>query len=304
MSNPEISTHTTCFGKALPALQKGSKAGYRTVGPSGKTTANATEPRMLLSTFVDELLNLANNHLEKYKDLPQSKRTISTVFPHLPLDSENDVVNASLIYIFLPIMETLRLWYEDQLTMHTEVTHKAEIKMEQLLRDKEAPKEAVIRCDLVFKSTEKSAKGPGKTIAVVEYKRQNMLAYKDFHGAILPEGASKEQRNSMDEELGEARKKTFLDRNGIPYSKQAAQYAKTTNCKHVALFDWENLVLLNFKELNAGEDSVYTAGKEADISWVSERQQPTRKFVQWMPIRKVFLGWMIRSITDFENSME
>ena len=284
-------THRDCFSQPLPQLTKGSGVRYRSVGASGATTNNATPPSILLNISAAYLENRAEKYLDEHKDNLRSKLPISTTFPSFTLDSENDVVTASYTYIILPIMEMLRIKYGDKITLRTELTEKAMIKVEKIVED-EVVVESVIRYDLVFKGSRSSAHAP-RTVAVLEYKRRKMLRYTDFKEAIIPFNYKPADYNEAEYNL--RRDGTLLMMNGISYSKQAAQYARTTNCGHVAIFDWENLVLLGFHELKQAGD--FTAGKHALIAWIHESPLTNAgRFIQKKHIRKVMLGWILQAL--------
>ncbi|KAI0581576.1 hypothetical protein TUN199_09264 [Pyrenophora tritici-repentis] len=189
------STHLECFNQDLPGLKKGDVR-YRSVGASGTTTKNTVSPKRFHNMLVKDLENLADKYLPKYKNSPELQRRITTTFPCLPLDSENDVVSTSWTYLILPIMEVLRMQFQDNITLKTEVTDKTKVKVDKIVDEHDHQKvvDTAIRYDLVFQGTTTS---PTKTIAVIEYKRRRMLRYTDFGDAILPYNATNKQYTDM-----------------------------------------------------------------------------------------------------------
>ncbi|KAI4632145.1 uncharacterized protein J4E87_001616 [Alternaria ethzedia] len=190
-------------------------------------------------------------------------------------------------------MEILHVLYPGKWTIHAELNDKKEPhRLESLEDPGTKQKEFAVRYDLIFKSTA----DPDKTIAVLEYKRRGLIRYNDFELAIVSNNASLNEIGLRKEKASTG---NLLKTNGISYCKQVCLYAQISECKHVALFNWQHLLLFDFHQLNTGGDKAYTAGEEAKITWVHEDH--TRGFMERALIRKTLLGWLLKAFEDFES---
>jgi len=159
---------------------------------------------------------------------------------------------------------------------------------------------------LVFKSTAQHP-NPGKTIAVIEYKRRELIRHDDFADAIISDKSTPAQINNRKKQSTERGAGGLLKSNGLSYCKQVCRYAHISKCKHVALFNWQHLLLFNFHQLSASmngsvkdKPNTFAAGDEAKISWVCEGA-PSLPFMEQGFIRKVLLGWLLRAFQDSKN---
>jgi hypothetical protein len=109
-----------------------------------------------------------------------------------------------------------------------------------------------------------------------------LIQYADFEGALAAEGAPPKKKS----------KNSPLKANAVPFCKQVSAYAIQTQCKHVALLDWDNLVLFEFHQMNKR-----LVGDEAKVSWVHEFEQGIG-FMEKGFIRKVLLGWLLKAFED------
>ncbi|KAI4926260.1 hypothetical protein J4E85_006552 [Alternaria conjuncta] len=294
-----------CFDQELPTLDAHPMP-YKSAKPSGESTRLAVPPLILRHVSWKQFSALADNTLSSLTNNPQSENSISTTFSQLPLQSESDVVYASLLYVVQPIMEILQVLYPNQWTTHTELHDKASEKRESLEDPKTKVTKDVISYDLVFKSTTQHP-NPGKTIAVIEYKRRELIRHNDFQDAIIPDSSTPAQINKLKKQSLDMGDQGLLKSNALSYCKQVSRYAQISKCKHVALFNWQHLLLFDFHQLSASmngsfknKPNTFAAGDEAKISWVCEGAPPV-PFMEQGFIRKVLLGWIIRAFEDSRN---
>lgn len=139
---------------------------------------------------------------------------------------------------------------------------------------------ANLRFDLVLSALDETGNA-GDTIAILEYKKTDMIDYSDFEEALCRE-------DKVSSKLGTVSK---LMNNGATYMRQISTYAKARGCPHVALFNWQHFLALVF-DLQDKDPRFTTRGK-ADLTWVSEVE--AREFVHKEPIRQAMLGWLLRA---------
>lgn len=297
MTSPPAS-RIDCFNQGLPVLGVDTTT-YKSVKPSSESTSKAKPPLILRHVPSKHFWDLADNTLRAptFTNHCQSNSPIATTFSKLPLESESDVVYASLLYAISPIMEILQVLYPDQWTMYTELNDRGEI----LENPGTNGTEAVVRYDLIFKTTAGHL-NPGKTIAMIEYKRRGLIRYDDFMEVIVSDDALPAEINKV--KIDSQNRSRSLKTNGMSYSKQVCRYAQTSKCKHVALFNWQHLVLFDFHRLNSGTDKAnrnkgesFTAGDEAKMSWVYERGA-REGVMEPGSIRKALLGWLLQAFND------
>jgi len=294
-----------CFDQELPTLDAHPMP-YKSAKPSGESTKLAVPPLILRHVSWKQFSGLADETFTSLTNNRQSENPIATTFSKLPLQTESDVVYASLLYVIEPIMEILQVLYPDQWTTHTELHDKASEKRESLEDPKTKVTKDVIRYDLVFKSTARHP-NPGKTIAVIEYKRRELIRPNYFQDAIIPDSSTPAQINKLKKQSTDMGVEGLLKSNGLSYCKQVCRYAQISKCKHVALFNWQHLLLFDFHQLSASmngsfkdKPNTFAAGDEAKISWVCEGA-PSVPFMEQGFIRKVLLGWILRAFEDSRN---
>ncbi|KAF1848883.1 uncharacterized protein K460DRAFT_269035, partial [Cucurbitaria berberidis CBS 394.84] len=200
-------------------------------------------------------------------------------------ETEADVVEASALYILAPIYEILHELYAGKWVRSAERTH--------VTPNEEAEEKECVRYDLTFQTP--SYNGiQGETIAILEYKKRNMIRYDDFKATLLSAHASEITIQSLKDEIEDQDKETYLQRNAQAYSKQVCKYAATSRCQHVALFNWDNLLLYRFDRAKIGKGDT---GDQANLTWVNE-SGIGGKFVQKCYIRKAILGWILKAFED------
>ncbi|OAL02307.1 hypothetical protein IQ06DRAFT_292998 [Phaeosphaeriaceae sp. SRC1lsM3a] len=144
-----------------------------------------------------------------------------------------------------------------------------------------------VRYDLIFYAVDNRGR-PRETIAILEYKKPNMIRHSDFKDALV-------SKDALPGEVWRTKRKAGLKQNALMYSKQLSVYASTQSCQHVALFNWDNLLLFTSNVDDDSED--FTAGDEADLIWISETGSDSQG-VNMCPIRQAMLGWLLRAFRD------
>ncbi|KAI0517547.1 hypothetical protein F5B22DRAFT_109559 [Xylaria bambusicola] len=94
------------------------------------------------------------------------------------------------------------------------------------------------------------------TVAVVEFKRKGAIRPHEFAAAQRQVKSGTRDWNKQLALAHDTRYGTFFAGNSLRLMKQASNYAYTERTRHVALFDWNYLVLINFHETNRDEDFV------------------------------------------------
>ncbi|KAH7093686.1 hypothetical protein FB567DRAFT_178431 [Paraphoma chrysanthemicola] len=197
MSSDTLSTSVIgCFYQLLPVLGQNEAVSYKIVKPSGNTTKNAVPPKVLIHFAAKEYEDIAKATLNKDTMEINRLRKMSAqeACPELRLDTEGDVVAGSMIYVMIPIIQILRIRYGDQFDVNTEYSQ------EVLESDTEGGTKSVLRSDLVFKH-----RSQGITIALIEYKRRQIIRYEDYKNAILTSKTTKQKHREKEERSGKNR---------------------------------------------------------------------------------------------------
>jgi len=291
-----------CFNEKLPSIRPSDNIKYKAVQPSGKTTADAVPPWVLIRQETQELVKIAEAAL-RHPALIESRlgrHSINKVDETFYGNSEMDIVTASLAAIILPIKEVLNVLYPNKFEVASEYNKNGKGVADQLEEIVGGIKkvEAALRCDFIYKIPNTHAT-EGKTIAVLEYKRRGMIRYADWTEAVLDQGTSEDK---IKEKINTAKdsNKTWLRFNGLSYSKQVSAYAVSKRCKHVALFDWDHALFFMFNELALGEKP--RAGDRAEFILSTEDKNAHKEgeypFVEIANLRKMMLGWVLRAFRD------
>ncbi|KAI4607226.1 hypothetical protein J4E83_009682 [Alternaria metachromatica] len=182
--------------------------------------------------------------------------------------------NTIFLYVIAPIIEFLNHKYGDTLEYTTELSRSIE-KEDQV----NAKAHNGVRFDAVFLKRQ-----GGGVIALLDFKRKEYLVSRDFEGALV------EEKGSSPDGL--------LTRNGAIFTKQISAYAVKSGCKHVALFNWDHLLLFDFFQVEKKSNMERFIGKKARLTWVVEREELQGKHMKQHFIRKALLGWLLRAFED------
>jgi hypothetical protein len=155
----------------------------------------------------------------------------------------------------------------------------------------ENPSTEDLRYDLVFQTTSVNNIGC-KTIAVIEFKKTQQIRYRDFSPALFSA-----IKNPIGEAPARKNRKKVLRSNAVSYTKQICKYARNSNCRHVALFNWDHLLLYDFYRLQDTKGT-WTSGDEVGLIWICEDTSIEGEFIHNNPIRKVMLGWLLQAFAE------
>jgi hypothetical protein len=172
------------------------------------------------------------------------------------LSKEADVVAASTSFVMRGIYDILHILWPGQWDYQSEVS------------------DTNVRYDLIFRQ-----KVDGKRedpIAIIEYKKIDMIRLGDFSGALVQKGPSIQQINDTIKKTQDP-DMTLLLRTALAYSKQVSTYSRHLDCPYVALFNRDHLLLYKFDL--ADTQPSFTAGQRAEIVWVDENSQ-TNNYTQ------------------------
>lgn len=278
-----------CFEQVLPQLIR-DKLDYKSVQPSSQTTKKAEPPLILLCKQNTNVRREADRYLQQVttKTSILANQLLGTESTQITLNNETDLVFASTLYIIKPLLDVLQLRDGNTFTVTSEEKAKAETL---------ASNETASRVDLVIRSNSKDK----KAILVIEYKRREQIRYKDFEKALLPIDAPVDEVKKKLQEVKRSATRTLLQQNALSYTKQVATYAKHNDCKHIALLNWDHLLLFEFNKRQGGMASGFTAGETAELVWVSEEQTEGRH-VQPGYIRKALLGFAFNAFDEHNRS--
>lgn len=276
-----------CFDRPLPWLHR-DKLEYQKVDASSKTTDNAVPPRVLLCSSERYYLQQADKYLKQQttRESNLKSQTVGTEFSQISLDNEQSLVLASDLYILKPILSILECKYGKDFVVICEAKPN---------KDELENGESATRVDLVFRST----KGKQEVIFAIEYKRREQIRYGDFKMALLPTDAS---TNKIDEKVAasfDRPNRSFLEFNGLQFTKQVATYAAQYRCPYVALLNWDHLLLFKFNKLSKAAETETKAGQTANLTWVSEDRHSEGEHVHAGNVRKALLGFAIEAFEAF-----
>jgi hypothetical protein len=236
---------------------------YKHVQPSSTTTANAVPPSRLRCSPTDSLEAAADTALAR-KDVlgtPESpnlatNRRIASDFQASSNDTEQDVVCAFNMYIFGAIIEVLGAIYPDGWMYSFETSESVWNK--ELEEDEENDTESEIEGDDSIERDDSEERlrydmtlyipGNGDALptvmAIIEFKKVSQIRYSDFRPALVPAESGLHNVYSQQPQ-------GLLLYNARSYTKQVCKYASKRKCPHVALFNWDHLLLFNFHKIKA-----------------------------------------------------
>lgn len=291
------------FDCPLPELSRDHNMKYKAVGSSGTTTAKAVPPQYLISgelgpleAKVSEVFNRAaiQSYARRKSKIP------TNLGKSLLLSAESEVVFATTMYVLVEILLILKILYNDKWRIRPERSSVNNPRDEDNEDENIKPKKGGskkkkgttnakenVRYDAIFEGLDEDGNVKG-TIAVLEYKRISMIRYSDFKQSFVSvEKSAQELMKVHSEEV-------LLDGNGNKYTKQCSAYSRKENCAHVALFNWDELLLFEFCRSDTGFD----AGRQAGLTWINETGTGG-EFVKKCTIRKALLGWIIRAFESY-----
>lgn len=206
-----------------------------TVAASGDSTKAMDPP--LFSHNIAASAYADHCNLTFLGNLPQTGTVIDrhevapeTTFEH---KNEGDVVRAAALYLIHPVNQTL--------AVNTSIAGTIVCQSEFTTQK--------VRSDMTYW---KNTAGGRKQFAVVEFKKRTSIPAAEFaraakHAGTTPDPATITKIATLAYQQPDG---TYFSGNSKMLLKQAGSYAVAHNCKYVALFDWDHLVLIRFVQLS------------------------------------------------------
>lgn len=181
---------------------------------------------------------------------------------------EGDVVRAAAIYLIHPVNQALS-------------THPNIMSTYKCLSEAATNR---IRSDITYYKFTQQGTRP---CAVVEFKKRGVIIENEFRAAAkVQQPPTAQQADAFIQQAMQARleENTFFQGNSRILLKQASSYALEHNIKHVALFNWDFLVLIRFSQLDKANDF---AGKYVETTVIGLNDSAN--------MRKALLGFLVEA---------
>jgi hypothetical protein len=212
-----------CFNEAHPPYEAGNKD--KTV----KYNASASSHSVKGQHPPDFLVTVSSTYWVRKAEqqLPNVKRALEAghIAPRMPygLATEQDVVILSNLYLVIPLMAALEALYPgDELTTYSEYQVEG-LRVDQSIRTK-------------FQSD-------GQATMLIEYKRCWYIRESEFAAASFATEREGKEQHDIDGITSSWKG----SQNATKFIKQAAAYYVRSNCRYIALCDYQHLVLIRFK---------------------------------------------------------
>lgn len=131
------------------------------------------------------------------------------------------------------------------------------------------------------------SKGVETNIAALEFKNTFILHYTDFKPAIANDNSVAAQKLKK---LLKEHKESLLERNALSVSKQAKKYYLHANITDVAVFDWNEMVVFDFKDVSEINLQL------VKFIWFSENNRTDGQCDARQTFRTVLLGFLLRAL--------
>ena len=285
-NSPNLSpTVMECFQQPLPQLLRGHLK-YESVAPSG-TTADAVPPFAYLCKSHSLFNEFAEGYLKEdsIKESKYLSQQIGPEFEQLTLDNEADLVLASHLYVIKPILNVLAIRYGKNFTASCE---------QPAEKSSTGESGKGTRTNFVFRSAKTK-----RIVCVLEFTCREQIRYEDYVNALLQEDASeiemeaKIRREAEDVLMEDGEQDILLKDNALSHTKQLATSASQYDCEHIALLNWDHLLLFQFDERSEARTTNTIAGETAELTWVSEHRELECEHVNKGNIRKALLGFVL-----------
>lgn len=145
-------------------------------------------------------------------------------------NSEADVVRAATLYLLHPVNQAFC----------------ATRAMRNTIRCLSEAPSGRVRCDIVFRRTSNSpSTRVMRSFALLECKKRGMIDTSEFRRAeqVISETNKETDITARAENL---KARSYFSGNALTLIKQAGGYACRYGIQHVALFDWDHLILVKF----------------------------------------------------------
>lgn len=131
-----------------------------------------------------------------------------------------------------------------------------------------------------------------RTIAVLELKPKDALHFRDFENAMAADGAE-ESRKLRHAQRNQRNEGTLFVNNAFLLMKQAAKYSKTLRVDDVAIFDWNNMFIIDYSRWD--EESRHPTLVRG--IWVDENPRRRRQDIE--TFRAALYGFLLRAISRY-----
>ncbi|KAI1365881.1 hypothetical protein F5Y08DRAFT_338283 [Xylaria arbuscula] len=211
------------FTDPLPKYEHKYNPKTTQVALSGNSTKETDPPKFWVDSgknWVNEGNNIIKNHHNSLQHL--ERQFISNREESIHLLSEGDVTRAAALYLLHPVNQALSA-LRSNISCLSEATDR------------------LIRTDICYKGGE-------STFAVLEIKKRGAIDKEEFGNAKKKVDLNDRQAiNKLLEQISDdGGDSTLFSENSRKLMKQATNYAERQWATHVALFDWDHLVLVSF----------------------------------------------------------
>lgn len=263
------------FRSAIPWLPSVPNPGdYRALSSSTQSTIDTDPPTAWRFEDHQRLIDLVANNLPAEISNPEDnllKRVAYRDGSNL-LRSEADVLSATILYVLNPVNLAInRNLKQGSMTMSCEQTSPGRV-----------------RTDIRW-SYRVSPTTVGAEVAVLEVKPKDTLRWPDIADAMARSDA--EERLKHREAYG-TNGKTLFVHNAFWFTKQAQKYAEQLETPDVAIFDWNNLFILDFSTM----DPDRRRPKLARGIWFNEEGKDHQNL---HTLRAVLLGFLLRAMSRY-----
>lgn len=261
-----------CFrvskGIGFPKFDVLRNAKHHDSKPSGSMTLSTEPPAIAASEPAENWIRKGEEALEKLpRDHTLDKQYLPCREEAMSHVSEGDVVRSASLYLIHPVNQALCAFRETTggLTCQSEW-------------ENEDPNVAN-RADITFLLTSQDPRLNRRPFAAIELKHRGFIFPDEFRSAYfkadVDERKEKQRCTKAIENARSTTSGTAFKGNSFWGIKQAAAYAIGLNVKHVALFDWDYLVLITFPDLvvyydEHGRHDGSHAGDKCRITMISQ----------------------------------
>ncbi|KAI1313502.1 hypothetical protein F5Y03DRAFT_389802 [Xylaria venustula] len=269
--NPYPPTILRSFEESLPLYQDDNSSLSTDIQLSGESTRRTDAPKFWT--------NVGDSYWEKGASTLGNKRYHNHL-KHLDFEFiyrkeqaiellvEGDVTRAAALYLLHPVNQVLSALKPNTRCLSEHAANR-------------------IRTDVSYRIS-------GSTFAVIEFKKRGTIRLNEFAAAcrLIDNNQPNRQTqiNQYIEEASSNRDRTFFKGNSLKMMKQAANYAVKEGTCHVALFDWDCLVLITFGINIRADQETRTANGAGEWCHIAIVENPAK-------MRKALLGFLVEAST-------
>ncbi|KAJ6479885.1 hypothetical protein C8R47DRAFT_1285108 [Mycena vitilis] len=265
----------------MPPKSKSTSTSKRTSGPAPMTGKKLLKSRLLdpARSSVEKLIHPANTKYYAMAaidiSITDTQRDAPSIFAEITKEALTKVMKDKamaeiLKQVFVPLereqSHVLDTEGDVERVTHLYLLHETNQMMEayvatalpghRLLCRSQVTQDRA-RTDIVWTARHISNEEDEITIFVLELKRCNVIKRKEWSAQVikLPQDSTREERRDAISKEGQSKIEKAFDQgstkaaqpNRIPLSHQAVKYVISHGAPVVLLFDWESMILLNFK---------------------------------------------------------